>query len=118
MPVPRFKKSLSESYNTVKVPSFFTDGKRKITIIHTKLRHHCILYLDLYKFSIIESRNCLCGLLEDAYMYKYTNARNKSFLKLLQLDHFHVINTHLLLWGDESLSTDVNNQLVIHTRSW
>ena len=30
---------------------------------------------------------------------------------LLQQDHFRVINTHLLLWGDESLSNDINNYL-------
>lgn len=39
----------------------------------------------------------------------YTNARNNYFL---QLGHFCVINTHLLLWGDESLSTIINNQLI------
>lgn len=43
----------------------------------------------------------------------YTNARNNYFHKfLLQLGHFCVINTHLLLWGDESLSTIINNQLI------
>lgn len=57
------------------------------------------------------------GLHEDAYHFfftctNYTNARNNYFHKLLQLGHFCVINTHLLLWGDESLSTIINNQLI------
>ena len=42
---------------------------------------------------------------------KSTNARNKLLLQLLQQDHFRDINTHLLLWGDESLSNDTNNYL-------
>ena len=51
-------------------------------------------------------KNCM-----ECYSKNHTNARNKLLLQLLQQDHFRVINTHLLLWGDESLSNDINNYL-------
>lgn len=114
--IQRFKNSLYKTKNIAKAPSFFTHGKRKLNIIHTKLRHHCILNYDLHRINIIESGNCRCGSPEDAYHFffkckNYTIARNNFFLNLLQLDHFRIINTHLLLWGDESLSLEINKQL-------
>lgn len=73
----------------------------------------------MYTYEILQREDFfLFGLHEDAYHFfftctNYTNARNNYFHKfLLQLGHFCVINTHLLLWGDESLSTIINNQLV------
>lgn len=41
----------------------------------------------------------------------YTIAKNKFYLNLLQLDHFHIINIHLLLTDDKSLSIVINKQL-------
>lgn len=96
-------------------PGLKVVGKGKINIIHTQLRHHRILT----SYEILQREEFfLFGLHEDAYHYfftctNYTNARNNYFHKfLLQLGHFCVINTHLLLWGDESLSTIINNQLI------
>lgn len=60
----------------------------------------------------------LFGLHEDAYHFFLLvkiiqMLETIIFIKfLLQLGHFCVINTHLLLWGDESLSTIINNQLI------
>ena len=76
--------------------------------MHTKLRHCCILNHDLHKLNIVVSDKCSCGAVVDAY---HLNARNKFLLQLLQQDHFRVINTHLLVWGDESLSNDIDNYL-------
>ena len=59
--IQRFMNSLYKSKNIAKAPSFFTHGKRKLNIIHTKLRHNCILNYDLHKINIIESGNCRCG---------------------------------------------------------
>ena len=122
--VNKFKTLLSGLYQTgiSKPPSYYSFGKRKLNIIHTKLRHCCILNHDLHKLNIVVSDKCSCGAVEDAYHFffnckNYTNARNKFLLQLLQQDHFRVINTHLLLWGDESLSNDINNYLfyTVHT---
>lgn len=65
-------------------------------------RERIFFYLDYMKMHTIFFFTCT----------NYTNARNNYFHKLLQLGHFCVINTHLLLWGDESLSTIINNQLI------
>lgn len=67
--IQRFKNSLYKSKNIAKAPSFFTHGKRKLNIIHTKLRHNCILNYDLHKINIIESSNCRCESPEDAYHF-------------------------------------------------
>lgn len=60
--IQKFKNSLYKPKNIAKAPSFFTHGKRKLNIIHTKLRHHCILNYDLHRINIIESGNCRCAL--------------------------------------------------------
>ena len=109
--VNKFKTLLSGFCQTgiSKPPFYHSFGKRK-------LRHCCILNHDLHKLNIIVSDKCSCGAVEDAFHFffnckNYTNARNKFLLQLLQQDHFRVINTHLLLWSDESLSNDINNYL-------
>ena len=69
--VNKFKTLLSGLYQTCisKPPSYYSFGKRKLNIIHTKLRHCCILNHDLYKLNIVVSDKCSCGAVEDAYHF-------------------------------------------------
>lgn len=111
-----FKSSIQ--LNQIKPPSYFCFGKRRLNIIHTKLRHNCILNFDLFRKNIIESPNCQCGLPEDSYHLffgckNYTNARNELFSNLLNLNQINIINCHLLLWGDESLSVNLNQHIFL-----
>ena len=56
---------------------------------------------------------CSCGHLEDAYHLffvckKYSLARQSLMANLLSLNYLYIIDVHLILWGDESLTGDQN----------
>ena len=42
-------------------PEYFSYGDRNLNILHTKLRHYCILNCDLHRYRIIDSPFCTCG---------------------------------------------------------
>lgn len=95
---------------------FFTYGDRFLNIIHTKLRHNCALNNDLFRCNIINSPLCSCGKLEDTYHYfftcnKYKDARNVLFNDVFQIVNLNIVNTHVLLWGDSSISDNENKHL-------
>ena len=99
-----------------KPPSYFSYGKRYLNITHTKLRHSSILNNDLYRRNIIDSPNCSCGQIEDVYHFffvckKYERPRNCLLNNILQYNHLAIVNSHLLLFGNDSLSVDVNNKI-------
>ena len=52
--IKSFRKNIS--VEIVNPPSYYAFGKRFINIIHTKLRHKCILHYDHYKHSILFMR--------------------------------------------------------------
>ena len=62
-----FKKRINK--NSPKPSSYFSVENRKINIIHTKLRHNCILNKDLFRRNIIGSPLCYCGQIEDSYHF-------------------------------------------------
>ena len=105
-----------------KPPSYYSFGKLKLNIIHTKFRHCCFMNHDLHNLNVVVSETCSCGAGEDRCHGFFSIVKNKCkkhqlLFQLLQQDHLRVINTYLLLWGDESLSNDINNYLfyIIHT---
>lgn len=55
-----------------KPPIYFSFGKRCINIIHTKLRHNCVINYDLCKRNIINNPLCLCGQTEDVYQFFFS----------------------------------------------
>ena len=60
---------------------------------------------------------CSCGYLEDAYHLffvctKYSLARQSLMSNLLSLNYLYIIDVHLLLWGDESLTVDQNIKIL------
>ena len=52
------------------VPKYYYTGKRKVQILHTRLRTNCSsLNLDLFVKNISDSHMCTCGSIEDAQHY-------------------------------------------------
>ena len=87
-----------------------------INIIHTKLRHNCILDYDLFRKNKIESTKFAYGLPEDSYLFffvctNYTLARNDLFRCLLHSTQLPIIDCHLLLWGDEAQNDNKNKHI-------
>ena len=85
-----FRKNIS--VEIANPPSYYAFGKHFINIIHTKLRHKCILHYDLYKRNtcITNSPFCSCGQNEDFYHFFFacnffSKARNNLFNRLLCL---------------------------------
>ena len=66
--LPVFRRGLNS--NIIKPPKYLSFGKRFLDIIHTKLRHRCILKSDLHRCNIVKDPilMCSCGYLEDAYL--------------------------------------------------
>ena len=109
-----FKRKLSN--NNDKPPKYFSYGKRYLNILHTKLRHNCILNNDLYRCNIISNPNCSCGMKEDSHHFffvcrKYFEPRRLMMNALLLTYNVKMINVHKLLWGDDSLSSQENEKI-------
>ena len=116
-----FKKHINR--NIPKPPNYFSAGNRKINIIHTKLRHNCILNNDLFRRNIIGSPLCSCGQVENSYHFffscpLYKQARNRLFNELLKIDQTNIIDTHLLLWGNEALPESLNKIIFAHVHNY
>ena len=58
---------------------YFSYGDRTLDILHTKLRHNCILNCDLHRYKIIDSPFCTGEKIEDTDHYQYTRARDEFF---------------------------------------
>ena len=120
----QFRKTVtSNNINNPKPPTYFSYGPRLLNIIHTKLRHTCILNYDLYRRNIVNSPLCSCGMREDAYHFfftcnKYSNSRYKLMDNLLKLNDLVIIDTHLLLWGNNALPTEVNNCIFSYVQTY
>jgi hypothetical protein len=85
-------------------PSYFSFGKRYANIIHTKLRHNCILLCDLDKRNITNSPYCACGHIEDAYHFFF-------LVKIIvELEIIYSIDFLVLTW---SILTQICFYLVI-----
>ena len=110
--------SFKNSLNTLKPtrPLYFSHGERYWNIIHTRLRHNCVLNIDLFRCNIIDSPLCSCGKPEDTYHYffncnKYAIQRNELFNSIFRMKNLCIVNTHVLLWGDNSLNDLENKHL-------
>ena len=95
-----------------KTPTYYNEGPRKLSILHTRLRHQCSsLNADLSKIHIINNFKCNCGAsFEDAIHYflecpLYLNERRTL---LSNCDDIN-INIENLLFGNDKYSYDVNS---------
>jgi hypothetical protein len=67
-------------------PPYFSFEKRYKNIIHTKLRHNCILLCDLHKRNITNFPYSSCGHIEDTYHFFFACKNySRAFNRLLVL---------------------------------
>lgn len=64
----------------------FGDRIQNTRVTHTKLRHNCIRKCDLFKYILLK------------VLYVFVERLKTRFII------FFLINTHILLWGDDKLS--------------
>ena len=98
--------------NTYKPPEYYNEGPRKLSILHTRLKHQCrALNADLSRIHVINNYKCNCGAsFEDAIHYflecpLYLNERTL----LSDCDDIN-INIEILLFGNDDYSYDVNSK--------
>ena len=109
--VSSFKYALKRQLNLPSVPKYFNFGKRKIQVLHTRLRTKCsALNNDLFLKNMTDSPSCACGQIEDADHFLlqcilYADQRNILFNSL---PAYPRITTQLLLFGDATISDDSN----------
>ena len=107
-----FKRELKK--DDTKTPSYYYTGDRYAQTLHSRLRMNCSpLKNDLYEMHIIDTKTCECGHhTEDAEHYLlhcplYTEARRD----LLSLDPRINLDTHNILFGDNTQSISLNKLL-------
>jgi hypothetical protein len=82
-----FKSRIKE--NTSKPPKYYSEGSRKLSLLHARLRHQCSsLNADLFRINITNDPKCQCGApFEDPIHYLmecplYQNERDCLFSNL------------------------------------
>ena len=109
--VSSFKYALKRQLNLPSVPNYFRFGKRKLQVLHTRLRTKCsALNNDLFLKNMTDSPSCACGQIEDAghFLLQCTlYADHRDILRNALLAHPR-ITTRLLLYGDSTISDNSN----------
>ena len=95
----------------MKVPKYYSVGKRTLQIYHLRLRTNCSsLNFHLYSKNIAESPSCVCGDVESAKHFLLECPR----FQQMRLDMMNIISTisepslKTLLYGDENLDNRAN----------
>ena len=114
-----FKHALKSNKKTV--PKFYFDGKRDLAIQHARLRMHCSsLNEHLFSKNIVESPACVCGEIEDTYHYIFTcplyDSQRSGLFDVLRPIARLDLNT--VLFGNDSLSDDANQQIFHHVQTY
>ena len=98
----------------IPVPKHYYRGKRKLQILHTRLRTNCSSFnLHLFIKNISDSPLCSCGSIEDNQHYffhsmHYQRQRNEL---LNAIARYTTPTLNLLLYGDSSLSYETNTAI-------
>ena len=95
---------------------YFHYGKRKLNVIHTQLRHGCSkLNYDLFRVNLAQSPKCTCGNHSENAEHFFIYC---PLYRDIRLDMSYIFNRHastfnvgLILYGDNSLSNEVNEIL-------
>lgn len=110
--IASFKRQIKT--DIVKAPLYYGTGTRKLSILHTRLRHQCSsLNADLARIHVVNNPMCSCGSpYEDAIHYfmecpKYQNERTNLYSKLVNID----INIETLLFGNDDYSDNQNSAI-------
>ena len=96
-----------------RVPKYYYSGDRRSQILHTRLCTKCCLNYDIYLKNLTDPPLCRCGDIENSqhyflYCYYYYEQRNEMLHSLSQLCN---VSLDVLLFGNSSLSVDVNTQI-------
>jgi hypothetical protein len=86
-----------------------------------RIRHNCVLNKGLFRYNIINSPLCTCGKIGDAYQFffscnKYSTSRNDLFNAIFEMDNLHIVDTRVLLWGDNSISIKDTEKVFYHVQ--
>ena len=104
-----------------KVPKYYGIGKRKLQILHTRLRTKCSsLNNDLFLKNMTESALCACGSIENAHHYfftcgRYDIQRREMFDCLSEIPN---LNLKKLLFGDEAMSYQINVKIFLEVQKY
>ena len=104
-----------------KVPKYYGIGKRKLQILHTRLRTKCSsLNNDLFLKNMTESALCACGAIENAHHYfftcgRYDIQRREMFDCLSEIPN---LNLKKLLFGDETMSYQINVKIFLEVQKY
>ena len=112
--VASFTSHLKQS--STSIPKYYYVGDRHPQILHTRLRTKCSsLNYDIYLKSLTESPLCRCGNIENSEHY-LLQCRFYHQLRTEMLQYLHQIcyvSLDVLLFGDSSLSIEVNNRIFL-----
>jgi hypothetical protein len=114
-----FKSRIKEK--TIKSPEYYSEGSRKLSILHARLRHKCSsLNSDLYRINITNDPKCQCGApYEDSIHYLmecplYQNERYCVFRNLRETNK----NIETLLFGNDEISIKENSNIFNKVRAY
>ena len=103
------------------VPKYYYHGNRKSQILHTRLRTGCSsLNLDLFLKNITDTPLCNCGSIENAQHY-FFHCRFFQQQRTLLLNEIRIYGTptlDILLYGDPSLSHEINQTIFHHVHRY
>ena len=103
------------------VPNYYYHGNRKAQILHARLRTGCSsLNLDLFYKNITDSPLCLCGSVEDPQHFffhcRFYQAHRNILLNAIT--GYYTPSLRLLLYGDPSLSQEINRDIFDHVHKF
>ena len=103
------------------VPNYYYHGNRKAQILHARLSTGCSsLNLDLFYKNITDSPLCLCGSVEDPQHFffhcRFYQAHRNILLNAIT--GYYTPSLRLLLYGDPSLSQEINRDIFDHVHKF
>lgn len=116
-----FKRTIRTKVSTV--PNQFLVGKRKLSILHARLRNKCSnLNHDLYTNYVSQTPSCGCGVANETCFHyffectKYATIRELLFQSLTS--HNICLDLETLLFGSDNLSQEENSYLFLEVQKY
>ena len=115
----RFKSHLNQS--STSIPKYYYVGDRHPQILHTRLRtKYSSLNYDIYLKNLTDSPLCRCGNIKNSEHYLlqcrfYHQPRTELLQCLSQICY---VSVDVLLFGDSSLSVEVNNRIFLSVQKF
>ena len=97
-------------YDRIKVPIYFVEGNRKLSILHANIRNNWSdLKSDLFRNHLSADSRCSCGNEnEDTshYFFECENFNNLRVIMFHRTRPLHPLSLNMMLYGNPSLSSD------------